>query len=198
VARRGGDAGPVSARGPMRGARYADVVQRSPAEVPAVAPGTVADTLAFLLGTWTLERSIVDHRSGTAGTFEGTAVLSAPPMAGHAACGPRARYDERGALQFGTHTGAARRVFDYVRRNGAEVMIYFADGRPFVDLDLTRSIWRSSHRCGEDLHEIVTVVRSEVVIEERWRVRGPTTNYDATSLLIRVHETASTAVKKSE
>jgi hypothetical protein len=119
-------------------------------------------------------------------------------MAGRTESRTRARYDERGELQFGSHTGAARRCFDYVRGNGTDVMIYFVDGRPFVDLDLTRGIWRSTHRCGEDLHEIVTVVRSEAVVEERWWVRGPMTNYEATTLLTRVNEPTRASVTSNE
>jgi hypothetical protein len=198
MAARGVGARRARRKGPDARARYADLVQRPPAGVSALAPGEVADTLAFLIGTWTIERSIVDNQSGTSGTFEGTAAFVALPLAGHAESGTRVRYDEWGRLHFGTHTGAARRCFDYVRGNGTEVMISFPDGRPFVTLDLTRGLWRSTHRCGEDLHEIVTGVRSEAVIEERWRVRGPVTNYDATTLLTRVQEPTPPSIERSE
>ena len=65
-------------------------------------------------------------------------------------------------------------------------MLYLTDGTPFVDLDLRSGTWRSVHLCGEDHHEIVTVARSLGEVEERWRVRGPTTNYDAVAILRRV------------
>jgi hypothetical protein len=173
------------------------MVQRSPAEASVIVPGEVADTLTFLIGRWTIVRSIVDHRSGTPGTFEGSAALVALSTPDSGAGVTQARYEESGQLHFGSYTGSARRCFDYVRYNGTGVMISFADGRPFVDLDLTRGIWRSIHRCGEDLHEIVTAVRSDAVLEERWRVRGPLTNYDATTTFTRVSESSPPSASAS-
>jgi hypothetical protein len=65
-------------------------------------------------------------------------------------------------------------------------MIYFVDGRPFVDLDLRTGAWRSAHVCDEDRHEIATLVRSRDVVEERWRVRGPATDFEATTIHTRM------------
>jgi Family of unknown function (DUF6314) len=62
----------------------------------------------------------------------------------------------------------------------------FSDGRPFVDLDLSTGAWRSVHRCGDDLQEIATLIRSPDSMEERWLVQGPVTHYEATTVLTRV------------
>ena len=150
----------------------------------------VVDTFGFLLGKWTLVRFLRDHRSGTDGRFEGsaTATIVQAPSGGNAvaSAGTRARYDEAGTLRFGSHVGPASRSLELVRLESAVVMLYFTDGKPFVDLDLRNGTWRSSHPCGEDHYDIVTIVRSPGEVEEHWRVRGPTEDYDAVSVLRRL------------
>jgi hypothetical protein len=146
----------------------------------------ILDTLAFLLGSWNLERSIEDHRSGACGSFSGTAALVWAQARLGLASTRRARYDETGELRFGAHTGPASRHLEYARHDGAAVMIYFADGRPFTDLDLRGGAWRAVHPCGEDRYEITTILRSDRVVEEEWRVRGPSTSYDAITTLTRL------------
>ena len=143
----------------------------------------VTDTLDFLIGTWTVERSIDDHRSGISGHFEGTAVLAGLPQ--DAASVARAPYQETGELRYGDHAGPARRSLDYVRRGGA-VMLYFTNGRPYVGLDLRSGSWRAEHPCVADLYEVTTIVRTPDELQELWRVRGPDKNYDATTTLRRV------------
>jgi hypothetical protein len=143
----------------------------------------VTDTLGFLVGTWRVERSIEDHRSGLSGHFQGTAVLAGGPE-GTAAL-TRAAYQETGELRFGDHVAPARRGLDYVRAEGA-VLLYFADGRPYVDLDLRSGTWRAEHPCVADLYEVTTTVRSPDEVRELWRVRGPDKDYDAVTVLRRV------------
>jgi hypothetical protein len=144
----------------------------------------ISDTLDFLLGTWDLERSIEDHRSGIRGVFSGSAALVAAGQSWSSVAG-RARYDESGELSFGTHVGPASRYLEHARRDTGSVMLYFADGRPFVDLDLRRGQWRSIHDCGDDRYEIVTMARSHDVVQEYWRVRGPGKSYSAVTTLLR-------------
>jgi len=143
------------------------------------------DTLEFLLGTWRVARSIEDHRSGTRGSFAGTASLARAPSAGGFALGTRAHYEEVGELSFGDYVGPARRSLEYVRLDNGALMLHFTDGRPFVDLDLSAGAWQSTHLCADDRYEIATFVRSRNIILERWRVRGPATEYDAATTLRR-------------
>jgi hypothetical protein len=149
-------------------------------------PPQIDDTLTFLVGKWTIARAIEDHRSGIRGSFEGSATLAEPASARGGLQEERVRYDEAGELRFGNHMVQAHRSFDYVQLNDATVMIYFLDGRPFVDLDLRTGAWESTHVCDEDRHEIATLVRSRGVVEERWRVRGPATDYAATTIHTRI------------
>ena len=146
----------------------------------------IADTLSFLLGQWTVERFLTDHRSGTDGRFEGSVTISEAPSGQSAGSGARAHYEEVGTLRFGSHEGPASRSLELVRLESTVVMLYFPDGNPFVDLDLRSGKWRSTHPCGEDDHEILTVVRSPRELEEQWRVRGPTEDYDAVATLRRL------------
>lgn len=181
----------------------------------------IVDTLDFLLGTWNVERSIEDHRSGSRGFFSGRAALveveadhrSAPggrsrvdrarvdrarvdrarddrarddPARVDRARVDRARYDEEGELRFGAHVGPATRRLGFTRVGDGAVTLHFADGRPFVDLDLRSGAWSGVHSCGDDRYEITTVVRSHAVVQEHWRVRGPVKAYDAATTLVRV------------
>jgi hypothetical protein len=154
--------------------------------------GTV-DTLSFLLGTWSIERAIDDRRSGLRGTFVGTATLIALSADSDDECTPRARYEEAGELSFGAYKGLARRTLDYVRRNDGAVALRFGDGRPFVDVDLRDGVWQGVHPCREDRYDMTMIARSRNVVEERWQVRGPETDYDAYATLTRLPGTGPCA-----
>lgn len=143
----------------------------------------VPDTLTFLAGTWRLDRSIEDHRTGTRGTFAGHARLELPGPGGDPR---RGRYEEQGHLRFGAHTGPAGRQLDYRGRLDGVVLVHFLDGRPFVELDLRQGECRRVHRCGADRYEITTAVHGAQGLEERWRVRGPEKDYAAVTTWTRV------------
>lgn len=148
----------------------------------------VIDTLGFLLGRWKVSRSIEDHLHGIRGFFEGTVLLTESASAGGAHPHTRARYEEAGELYFGSHIGHAHRSLDYHRLGEVAVMLHFPDGRPFVDLDLRSGAWQSEHRCRDDRYQIATLVRSLNLVQERWRVQGPTKRYDAVTALTRSTE----------
>jgi hypothetical protein len=145
-----------------------------------------ADTLAFLLGNWELRRSIEDHRTGISGLLEGQATLVDAGSGGTSLVCERARYEESGELYLGTRVARASRSLLYERLGDASVMLYFADGSPFVDLNLQSGEWRTAHQCGDDLYELVTSVCSDTVVHERWRVTGPSKDYVAVTTLTRV------------
>lgn len=151
----------------------------------------VLDTLGFLLGRWKVSRSIEDHLNSIRGSFEGTARLTGVPFDGNPYPQTRARYEEAGEVSFGSHVGAARRSLDYHRMDDVAVMLHFSDGRPFVDLDLRTGAWQSRHLCGDDRYQIATLVMSRNVVQERWRVQGPTKDYDAVTTLTRSTEPGS-------
>jgi hypothetical protein len=145
----------------------------------------VADPLHFLLGNWSITRSIHDHRSGGSGMFEGLAVFTETEFDENSGLVTRASYEELGELRFGAHAGEAHRRLEYVRRGSAGIEVFLADGGPFVHLDLSTGTWQATHPCGDDHHEIVFTVASADEIREFWRVRGPETDYEAEAFLKR-------------
>lgn len=142
----------------------------------------IADTLDFLLGRWAIARFVTDHRSGTEGRFEGSLTIALAPSDQ----GTRASYDEAGTMYFGGHEGPASRRLELVRLDNSVVMLHFTDGKPFVDLDLRRGRWTSTHPCRADHYEFFTGVRSPDEVEESWKVRGPAQDYDAVATLRRI------------
>lgn len=146
----------------------------------------IVDTFEFLLGTWSVERVIVDHCSGSRGLFQGVAdvgLVAAPP---HSRYGSHACYEEVGHFRFGAYEGRAGRRLDYVRKEDATVMFRFADGRRFVDCDLRKGTWHAFHPCGDDSYDLTFRVHSSNTMEEGWQVSGPSTHYEALATLRRV------------
>ncbi len=145
----------------------------------------VADTLSFLLGTWSLDRSIEDYRGGREGSFTGVGAWTEEPGPGGEPGEGGACYHESGRLVLATHEGLASRRLQVERMSHGAVMLRFHDGRPFVDLDLGPGECRRVHTCGADRYEISFVVRARSLVEERWRVRGPQKDYAAITTLAR-------------
>jgi hypothetical protein len=137
----------------------------------------VPDTLAFLRGWWRLERRLDDHRSGARGTFTGDAEFAAtddPAVL---------RYEERGELRFGGHTGPARRALMFRGLPDGAVDVRFADGRAFYVLDLRSGRWTARHGCGADDYVVSYFVPAAGVLEERWYVTGPSKAYETVTIL---------------
>ncbi len=110
----------------------------------------IADTLSFLLGVWDVERLVEDRRSPAPVSFQGRATVEPVEPGTLRAIGRRAHYAERGKIQVGAHSGPASRQLEMVSVHHLAVMIYFIDGRPFLDLDLATGNWLSSHVCVDD------------------------------------------------
>jgi hypothetical protein len=132
----------------------------------------ISDTLEFLTGSWTLQRTLTDHRTGVCGSFSGTATVRWTDAA-------EAQYLEQGTLDFGAHHGPAGRTLRLLPAAGGAVGVRFANGRPFFELNLATGHCAADHPCVEDMHEISFTVIDAGTVEERWRVRGPATDYDA-------------------
>ncbi|MGH2877853.1 MAG: DUF6314 family protein [Solirubrobacteraceae bacterium] len=128
------------------------------------------DTLAYLAGSWSLEREIVDHRAGITGLFLGDGEVRTHGRTG--------RYEERGRLRLGAYDGPAHRVLQFTAAGGA-VAVSFADGRPFFELDLAHGHCRAVHPCRADRYELEFEVAASELLLERWRVTGPAKDYEA-------------------
>jgi hypothetical protein len=131
----------------------------------------VEDTLAYLTGSWTFSRVIVDDLTGVSGYCSGAVEVRT--------LGGRGRYEERGRLRLRGYDGTARRVLDLIRTDGGAVTVFFTDGRPFFDLDLVNGSCHALHHCSRDRYELEFGAGSPDLLFERWRVRGPEKDYDA-------------------
>jgi len=131
----------------------------------------VVDTLAFLTGSWALDRAIADHRTGAGGSFDGDGDVHT--------VGRRGRYEEQGRLRLGGYDGSAHRALDLIGTDGGGVAVHFPDGRPFFELSLADGACRAVHQCRLDRYELRFEVGSDDLLLERWRVTGPAKDYEA-------------------
>jgi hypothetical protein len=146
------------------------------ADVPAA-----ADALAFLRGTWRVERQLVDHADGASGTFTGTAEW--------APAGQRElAYHEQGELSIRGHTGPASRSLRYRGRPDGSADVLFADGRPFYHLDLRTGRWQAVHDCGADQYVLSGQLLAPGLFSERWHVHGPDKDYEIMTTLARTEQ----------
>jgi Family of unknown function (DUF6314) len=145
----------------------------------------VTDPFEFLLGAWSVERAISDYESQLRGWFVGTATLRPVASAPRGRQPRRANYDEVGRLHFGPYDGQSGRHLEYVFHEDGTILINFADGRRFIECDLRSGLTGALHPCGEDLHQVTFEVPCCGAVKERWRVRGPSTDYEAWTTLRR-------------
>jgi hypothetical protein len=128
-----------------------------------------------------VERSISDAMSGDVGTFRGTATFSRD-----ADDNSRVRFDETGVVRFGDYSGHANRHLWLALRSNSVIDVSFADGHHFINLDLRDGASTDHHQCQSDGYDIMTLVRSDDLIEERWRVVGPAKDYEAVTFMTRI------------
>lgn len=139
----------------------------------------LADTLGFLLGRWSVLRRVQDHVAERQLVFEGEARVEPGGP------GASARYEESGHTMMGSYRGRAGRHLDVLGRPDGSALFRFTDGRPFIVCDLRCGRWQATHPCGADLYEISFRVDAPDRLEERWRVVGPDTDYEALTWLVR-------------
>ena len=88
-------------------------------------------------------------------------------------------------MTFGAYRGEARRQLELRQLDGSTAMLFFPDGQPFTDLDLSSGTWEAMHVCRDDRYKIKWSVLTRNVVREQWTVRGPSKNYDAETTLTR-------------
>jgi hypothetical protein len=140
----------------------------------------VNDLASFLLGSWRLDREVLDASRGElTGRFEGVARFTlddhAPGLL---------RYVEQGTLRLGSHRGpAARRLTYHV--DDACARVRFDDGRYFHDLDLREGVWEVEHPCGEDRYDGRFEVDDAHRWRQQWTVNGPHKHHSIHTVLER-------------
>jgi hypothetical protein len=139
------------------------------------------DVLTFLIGQWNVSRHINDFRANIIGRFNGGAIFI-PVMP------TTLSFHEAGEMTYGSFRGPCERTLKFYQLNSRSVQVRFADDRPLVEIDFNDTTTPSTHLCGQDRYEITLRVLSDDVIEETWRVHGPTKDYDAIARWTRVSE----------
>lgn len=124
------------------------------------------DLLGFLLGTWVLDRRLVDARLGAEGRFEGVARFA--PTGGGAAA-----YREEGTMRFLDHVGSAHRDLRCRAVDQSSVAFSFPDGRDFHRLELRPDGYEAEHRCGEDRYLGRFLLVGDAEWHATWKVVGP-------------------------
>lgn len=123
-----------------------------------------ADTLAYLLGGWSVDRVLVAPGSGYRGTFTGEAEFCPEPG------GTGAAYHEQGRLRWPTYDGPASRRLRYALTGDGALTVRFADGRPFHILELRGGRASYVHPCGDDVYIGILTVVDEDEWRQVWRV----------------------------
>lgn len=131
----------------------------------------VPNLKAFLLGSWKVDRIIIDRARALTGGLQGQAIFT--PSAGGLL------YQEHGTLTLGEHRGRAEHsyLYDFPEGDG-QASVRFRDGRAFYDLDLARGQQRVCHACHPDLYEGLFIALSSAAWRSEWKVIGPRKDYD--------------------
>jgi hypothetical protein len=138
----------------------------------------VPDALAYLTGRWSIDRVVLDERSGAQGTFRGTADFFAEVE--------HVLEVESGEFVWGGVTNPATRTHRLLPRPDGTAEVQFADGRHFHDLDLRTGHWTTRHPCAADLYDGEFTVVSGDEWHLRWRVGGPAKTQLLTSVYRRL------------
>ncbi|GAB2748528.1 DUF6314 family protein [Streptomyces bullii] len=139
----------------------------------------VPDVLAYLAGTWRVERVVRDLAGGHRGEFVGTTVFGPLEDGG-------LLHHESGTFVWQGVARPAERTLRYLPGPGGTADVRFADGRPFHDLDLTSGRHVAGHPCAADLYRGEFTARDEDHWETVWRVRGPAKDLVLTTSYARV------------
>lgn len=125
----------------------------------------VDDLRSFLLGKWFLERALYDSRLDKNGYLEGTGVFVPE--------GDGLVYRESGRLTFGVYDDHVSREYLYSFAGPGVAQVYFADGRPFHELDLHAGEAAVRHVCGDDTYAGVIRAESPDCWTASWTIGGP-------------------------
>jgi hypothetical protein len=130
----------------------------------------VTDVLAYLAGSWRVQRSVRDLASGDEGAFTGTTVFE--PLDGEET---GLLHRELGTFVWQDAARPAERTLRFLAGDGGggRADVRFGDGRPFHDLDLTSGRHVTDHPCAADLYRGEFTVQDADHWRTVWRVGGP-------------------------
>jgi hypothetical protein len=135
------------------------------------------NTAQYLTGSWLVVRVIHDRRLLSMTAWTGTAVFSPSDDGVH--------YVEEGTLELDGTTLATSRSYIYRPKSARNMDVFFDDGRPFHDLDLSSGEWFPEHFCGDDVYSGEFYVVDDNTLTIIWNVTGPTKDVRIESTLTR-------------
>jgi hypothetical protein len=138
----------------------------------------VTNVLAYLAGSWRVERSVRDLASGAQGSFSGTTVfepLDDEELDDEESDGTGLLHHESGTFVWQDVARPAERTLRFLADDdgASRADVRFADGRPFHDLDLTSGHHVTDHPCAADLYRGEFTVHDADHWRTVWRVGGP-------------------------
>ncbi|MFL6732279.1 MAG: DUF6314 family protein [Sphingomicrobium sp.] len=131
---------------------------------------SVPNLKAFLLGSWNVQRIVIDRAHAMTGGLKGEATFTP--------CADGLLYEEHGTLTLGEHRGRAEQsyLYEFPETEG-RASVRFRDGRAFHELDLSHGQHRVCHDCHPDLYDGVFIALSSTAWQSEWNVTGPRKQY---------------------
>jgi hypothetical protein len=154
---------------------------------PAPDAGPDFDLRAYLLGSWSVDRTLLDRAAGTRGTFTGVVRFTA----GNGDDGGL-RFHEEGTVAWTSingapFTGPASR--DYLLRpaDTPDVLaMHFPDGRPFHRMGFGELSNSDEHWCDPDTYRVSYTMLGPDEFRYSWDVTGPAKDQLLESVLRRL------------
>jgi hypothetical protein len=140
---------------------------------------------AYLLGSWSVERTLRDRSSGTRGTFTGVARFSPADDDG-------LDFHEEGTMRWptpdgGAFTGPASRNYILQPADSPDAMdMTFPDGRPFHRMSFRETASQDNHWCDPDTYRVTYALRGPDEFSYSWDVQGPRKDLLLESVLRRL------------
>ena len=120
-------------------------------------------------GTWRIDRTIHDAKSGSVGRFTGVAEFVAD--------GDGMIYREDGQLMLGNGPAMkATRAYHW-HQDGGQIVVHFEDGRDFHRFTPNAQSDRAEHFCDPDTYRVKYDFADWPEWRCEWRVHGPRKDY---------------------
>ena len=152
---------------------------------PAPDAGPECDLRAYLLGSWSVDRILLDRTNGTRGTFTGVVRFTALDDGGLS-------FHEEGTVRLAAgngkpFTGPASRSYLFSPTESPAAMdVTFPDGRPFHRMSFSPDARQDRHWCDPDTYRVSYTLHGPDGFSYAWDVRGPRKDQLLESVLRRL------------
>jgi hypothetical protein len=142
----------------------------APDETPDSGPDF--DLRAYLRGSWSVDRTLLDRSTGARGTFTGVVRFIDQPDGG-------LQWREEGTVRWTSLSGApfsgpaSREYVLWPAETPAVLDVYFPDGRPFHRMGFAGQSNHDVHWCDPDTYRVTYTLGGPDECGYRWDVTGP-------------------------